>query len=257
MSESKYIVVLVCLQDTNFNAELLELALHSLRQCASYRGDIVVFTDFTRKLRGEEALDITRIHVDRYPSEDPRNFRIYMDDYYDFSVHKKLIYIDFDILVLKNINKAFNFIKDNAVYYTYAPVFPWISEAFNAGSYIEQYKNTPVVTSSITGICSGIFGVPTSMLTELLKVWREVLGRTPSNNDQHALNEVIVKGMVKARPFPNEWVSYPVQVRNESDDRRVFAKKKDYIFYHFNPVENRVKNQMMNEYMAGHVAQVR
>jgi hypothetical protein len=34
----------------------------------------------------------------------------------------------------------------------------------------------------------------------------------------------------------------------------MFSKKKDYIFYHFNPVENRVKNQMMNEFMAGHVA---
>ncbi|MFQ5642940.1 MAG: hypothetical protein ACE5FQ_04485 [Thiogranum sp.] len=93
MSDSKYVVVLVCLQDANFNAELLELALHSLRQCASYRGDIVVFTDFTRKLRGEDALDITRVHVDHYPSQDPRNFRIYMDNYYDFSVHRKLILI--------------------------------------------------------------------------------------------------------------------------------------------------------------------
>jgi len=254
MSDSKYVVVL-CLQDTNFNAELLELALHSLRQCASYRGDIVVFTDFTRKLRGEDTLGITRIYVDRYPSEDPRNFRIYMEDYYDFSVHKKLIYIDFDILVLKNINRAFNYIKDNAVYYTYAPVFPWVGEAFMAGGYIDQYKHTAVVRGSITGICSGIFGVPTSMLGELLKVWREVLQRTPTNNDQHALNEVIIKGMIKAYPYPNEWVSYPVQVRRESDDKRVFARKKDYVFYHFNPVENRIKYQMMNETMAGHVAQ--
>jgi len=255
MADSKYVVVLVCLQDRNFNAELLEFALHSLRECAGYRGDIVVFSDFTRKLRGEDTLDITRVHVDRYPSQDPRNFRIYMDDYYDFSVHRKLIYLDFDILVLKNINKAFNFIKDNALYYTYAPVFPWTSNAFMAGAYIEQYRNTRVVRNSTTGICSGIFGVQTAMLSDLLRLWREVLMRTPTNNDQHALNEVIVKGMIKAYQYPNEWVSYPVQVRSDSDDKRAFTGKKDYIFHHFNPVENQVKYQMMNEYMTGHVVQ--
>jgi len=249
MANSKHVVVLVCLQDRNFNAELLELALHSLRKRAGYRGDIVVFTDFTRRLKGEDELAITRIHVDSYPSRDPRNFRIYMDDYYDFSAHKKLIYMDFDILVLENINRVFNYIKDNAVYFTYAPVFPWTSEAFMAGSYIDQYRNTAVVRNSVTGICSGIFGVRTSVLGGLLRLWREVLARTPTDNDQHALNEVIVKGMVKACPFPNEWVSYPVQVRRESDDRRTFAKKKDYVFYHFNPVDNQVKYQMMNEYM--------
>lgn len=254
MSDSKYVVVLVCLQDRDFNAELLEFALRSLRQCAGYRDDIVVFSDFTRKLRGEDTLNITRVHVDSYPSQDPRNFRIYMDEYYDFSAHKKLIYLDFDILVLKNINRAFNHIKDNAVYYTYAPVFPWTAEAFMAGGYIDQFKHTAVVRNSITGICSGIFGVRTGMLGALLNLWREVLMRTPSNNDQHALNEIIVKGMIKAHPFPNEWVSYPVQVRRESDDKRVFTKKKDYVFYHFNPVENRIKYQMMAEYMSRSVA---
>ena len=254
MPGSKNVVVLVCLQDRNFNVELLELALLSLRRRANYTGDIVVFSDFNRKLRDEAALDITRIHVDRYPSQDPRNFRIYMDDYYDFSVHRKLVYIDFDILVLRNINRVFNAIKDKAVYYTYAPVFTWTSEAFMAGHYIDRFRNTPVVRNSVTGICSGIFGVPTAVLGELLEIWRKVLEQTPTNNDQHALNEVIVRGMVKAHPFRNEWVAYPVQVRRESDDNRVFSGKKDYIFYHFNPVENRIKYQMMSEYMAGRTA---
>lgn len=253
MSISKNVIVFVCLQDINFNAELLELALQSIRTRANYKGDIVVFSDFPRKLRGEDTLDITRINVDRYPSQDPRNFRIYMNDYYDFSVHKKLIYLDFDILALKNINRVFNFIKDKAVYFTYAPVFPWISEAFMAGEYIGEYRHTEVASKSNTGICSGIFGVQTGMLGELLGLWREVLQRTPTNNDQHALNEVLVKGMIKARAFPNEWVSYPVQVRLEADDKRIFTKKKDFIFYHFNPVENRVKFHMMNEFMSGRV----
>ena len=43
MAGNKYVVVLVCLQDANFNAELLELALHSLRQHASYKKNIVTF----------------------------------------------------------------------------------------------------------------------------------------------------------------------------------------------------------------------
>lgn len=250
MAANKYVVVLVCLQDRNFNAELLELALHSLRYRGSYRGDIVVFTDFARPLRGEDELDITRVHVDHYPSEDPRNFRIYMDQYYDFSVHRKLIYMDFDILVMKNINKAFNAIREKAVYFTYAPVFPWAHEAFMAGDYVSEYRDSAIVKGSVTGICSGIVGLPVELLGNLLKVWREVLERTPSDNDQHALNEVLVKGMINARAFQNEWVAYPVQVRQDTDDRRAFSARKEPIFLHFNPVDNAVKFQMMSQYMA-------
>ncbi|HFD80772.1 MAG TPA: hypothetical protein ENK05_10345 [Gammaproteobacteria bacterium] len=254
MTNHNNVVVFVCLQDRNLNVELLELALHSLRGSAGYQGDIVVFTDFHRRLKGEDGLSLRRIHVDRYPSQDPRNFRIYMDDFYDFSVHQNLVYLDFDILVLKDIEPAFSCIRDDAIHFTYAPVFPWASEAFMAGPYLGQYRNSPVVKGSLTGICSGIFGIRTTALGRLLRVWREVLARTPSNNDQHALNELIVKGMVEARPYPNEWVSYPVQVRQESDDRRVFSGERDFIFYHFNPVANQVKYRLMREYLGRHDA---
>lgn len=249
MAENKHVVVLVCLQDTNYNAELLELALHSLRRCAQYEGDIVVFTDFARELKGEKALRLNRVQITDYPSDDPRNFRIFMDKYHDFRPYKKIIYMDFDILVMKNINKAFNFIKDDSVYFTYAPVFPWENEAFMAGAYLNQYKHSAIVKNSPTGICSGIFGLRSTVLGNLLSQWRTVLQRTATNNDQHALNELLVKEMLRARAFPSEWVSYPVQVRSQSDDKRRFLKKRDFIFHHFNPTDNRTKYQMMSAQM--------
>lgn len=249
MKKSMNAVVLVCLTDRNHNAELLELSLRSLREKARFKGDIIVFTDFTRKLDNEDALQITRVIIERSPSEDPKNFRIYMNEYYDFSKHTKIIYIDFDILVMKNINKAFDQIKTDAIYFTYAPFLEWHTEAFMAGSYIDQYRDTKIVKGSVTGICSGIFGIRTHILDDLLSLWRKVLETTPTNNDQHALNELIVKERFKAIAYPNEWVSYPLQVKQDGDDKRIMNKKGNYIFYHYNPYQNEVKIKAMTEHM--------
>jgi hypothetical protein len=187
--------------------------------------------------------------VDKDFTEDPRNFRIYMNRFYDFSRHKKLIYMDFDILVLKNINRAFSYIRTDDLYFTYAPVFPWRNNAFMTGAYIDNYLDRDIVSGSATGICSGIFGLRTQGLDSLLEHWQRVLQSTPTDNDQHALNEVLIRGVVGSQPFPNEWVSYPFQVRQDSDDRRVFNGKKDFIFYHFNPTTNAIKLRMMTDYL--------
>jgi len=243
------VIVLVCMHDRDNNAELLELALVSLRGKSRYKDDIVVFTDFDRKLKDEDELWITRVIVEPGVTEDPRNFRIHMNRFYDFSRHKKLVYMDFDILVLKNINRVFSYIRTNDIYFTYAPVFPWKNEAFMTGSYIDGYLDKDIVKGSATGICSGIFGLRTQGLDNLLGNWQRVLQGTPTDNDQHALNEVLIKDMVSSQPFPNEWVAYPFQVRQDSDDRRVFGKKRDFIFYHFNPTNNLEKLRMMTDYL--------
>ncbi len=243
------VIVFVCLGDRDFNAELLELALVSLRKKSCYKDNIVVFTDFNRKLKDEDDLRITRVIVDKKVTEDPKNFRIHMNRFYDFSRHKKIIYLDFDILVLKNVNRAFSNIRGDDIYFTYAPVYPWESSSFMAGGYINDYRDTEIVMGSTTGICSGIFGIRTHVLDNLLDIWQQKLRETPTDNDQHALNEVIVKGLVSGTPFPNEWVSYPYQVKQDSDDLRVFSKPRDYIFYHFNPISNSVKFGMMTDYL--------
>ena len=243
------VIVLVCMHDRDNNAELLELALVSLRRKSKYKDDIVVFSDFDRKLKDEDELGINRVIVDQGVTNDPRNFRIHMNRFYDFSRHKKLIYMDFDILVLKNVNRVFSYIRAADLYFTYAPVFPWKNEAFMTGGYIDGYLDKDIVKGSVTGICSGIFGLRTQGLDDLLDHWQRVLQSTPTDNDQHALNEVLIKDMVGGKPFPNEWVAYPFQVRQDADDRRVFDKKRDFIFYHFNPTSNLVKLQMMTDYL--------
>lgn len=242
-------IVFVCLNDRDQNADLLELAITSLRRKSGYKDDIIVFTDFDRKLRNEEALRITRVLVEEGVTKDPKNFRLYMNRFYAFGKHKKIIYLDFDILVLKNVNRVFSYIRGDEVYFTYAPVYSWTDSAFMAGAYIDQYRGSDIVMGSSTGICSGIFGTRTRTLDKLLDIWQRTLQTTPTDNDQHAFNELIVKGMVKGVALPNEWVSYPYQVRQDSDDRRVFKKPKDYIFFHFNPISNQVKFRMMNDYL--------
>ena len=242
-------IVFVCLNDRDQNADLLELAITSLRRKSGYKDDIVVFTDFDRKLRNEDALRITRVLVEKGVSSDPKNFRIYMNRFYDFDRHKKIIYLDFDILVLKNVNRVFSYIRGEEIYFTYAPVYSWTDSAFMAGSYIDQCRDSEIVMASPTGICSGIFGMRTKSLDKLLDIWQQRLQAIPTDNDQHALNELIVKGMVKGIALPNEWVSYPYQVRKDSDDRRVFNKPRNFIFYHFNPISNSVKFRMMSDYL--------
>jgi len=242
-------VVLICMGDLNQNANLLELAVQSLRLKSGFEDDIIVFTDFDRKFTREDELNIRRVVVNETVNNDPKNFRLFMDNFYDFSQHKKIIYMDFDILVLKNISKAFNFIKDNAVYFTYAPVFPWHDLPFGTAGYIMDYQESNIVKGSPTGICSGIFGIQTKALSNLLEKWRQILKVTRTNNDQHALNEAIVKEVVKGVAYPNEWISYPFQVRVDAHDRRLFDGQRDYIFYHFNPANNQVKLNMMTQYM--------
>jgi hypothetical protein len=237
------------MHDQNYNADLLELALVSLRQKSRYKDSIVVFTNFKRKFKDEDSLNITRVVVDEHVTKDPRNFRIYMNQFYDFSQHKKIIYLDFDILVLKNVNRAFSHIRGDEIYYTYAPVFPWTDNAFMTKGYIESYRNSNAVKGSTTGICSGVFGIRTKNLDGLLSLWRKTLEATPSDNDQHALNELIIKDTIQASPYPNEWIAYPFQVKQDSDDNRIFTGNKDFIFYHFNPTNNQTKLQMMTEYL--------
>lgn len=147
-----------------------------------------------------------------------------MNRFYDFGRHKKIIYLDFDILVLRNVNRVFSYIRGEEVYFTYAPVFSWAHPEFIAGDYIDRYRDSEIVMGSPTGICSGIFGIRTKALDKLLGSWQQMLQATPTDNDQHALNELIVKGMVKGIALPNEWLSYPYQVRQDSDDRRIFKK---------------------------------
>jgi hypothetical protein len=243
------VTVFVCLHDTNQNADLLELAITSLRRKGGYKDDIVVFTDFDRRLRNEEGMRITRVLVGESVTRDPRNFRVHMNRFYDFSNHRKILYLDFDILVLKNVNRVFSYIRGDEVYFTYAPVYSWKEPAFMAGGYIEQYRDSEVVGGSPTGICSGIFGIRARALDDLLDSWQQTLQATATGNDQHALNELIVRGRVKGIALPNEWVSYPYQVRQQSDDRRVFTKPRDYIFYHFNPTSNQIKYRMMSDYL--------
>lgn len=250
-SPTKNVIVFTCIQDRDLNTELLGLAIASLRGKAGFRDDIVVFTDFDRKLHGEDDLRITRVIVDREVTADPKNFRIYMNRFYDFGRHRKMIYLDFDILTLKNVNRVFSFMRGDEVHFTYAPVYGWADSAFMAGAYVESYRDTPIVAGSPTGICSGIFGIRTTALDGLLDIWQRTLRATPTDNDQHALNELLVRQAFAGVAFPNEWVAYPYQVRQESDDRRVFRKPRDFIFYHFNPVNNEVKYRMMTEYLAG------
>jgi len=68
---TKNAIVFVCMHDRDQNADLLELAVTSLRAKSKYKDDIVVFTDFDRRLRNEDGLRITRVLVEEAVTKDP------------------------------------------------------------------------------------------------------------------------------------------------------------------------------------------
>ena len=245
------LIVLICLGDKNFNLDLTMLSLKSLRNIAKYSGDILLFTDFDKPIDGMSELDVERCVVPSDSIADPRNFRIYMHRYYDFSHHKKILYMDFDILALQKIDVVFKKIESEKVYYCYAPKMPWDNyDAFGATSeYINKYQNSPVVRASATGICSGVFGIQSKDLLKLLKKWAKVLDNTDSNNDQHAFNELLVKGRFPCQPLPNEWFEYPLQ----KPDARKLRSQEHFIFYHYNPVSNATKIKHMTEDYSLHI----
>jgi hypothetical protein len=236
------LVVLICLGDKNFNIDLTLLSLRSIRQVSKYDGDILLFTDFDKDIPELSSLKVNRLVVSPDSIDDPRNFRIYMHKYYDFSQHERIVYMDFDILVMKKLDAVFKKIQKDRVFYCYAPKMPWDNwDAFGANDYIAKYRQAPVVKISPTGICSGVFGISSKYLLKLLKKWAKVLDKTASQNDQHAFNELLVKGGYPCQPFPNEWFEYPLQ----KPDARKLRSKEHFIFYHYNPVSNPMKLKHM------------
>lgn len=243
MSSKSNLIVLICLGDKNYNVDLTLLSLRSIRKVAKFDGSILLFTDFDRDIDGLAELNIDRIVIPQDSIDDPRNFRIYMHQYYDFGKHEKILYMDFDILVLKKLDFVFKKVESDAVHYCYAPKMPWTDyDAFGANGYIERYLKTPIVKASPTGICSGVFCIKSSRLKQLLKKWEKVLGKTPSNNDQHAFNSLLVKQGFPCKPFPNEWFEYPMQ----KPDARSLRSAEHFIFYHYNPVPNSKKYERMS-----------
>lgn len=237
------LLVLICLGDKNANVDLTILSLRSVREVAKYEGDILLYTDFDREIPVLEQLGVNRLVVPPDSIDDPRNFRIYMNRYYDFSQHKRILYMDFDILVLKKLEPVFKKIEKDKVYYCYAPKMPWDNwDAFGANEYIDKYRKSPVVKISPTGICSGVFGITSAALPKLFKKWAKVLDKTDSKNDQHAFNELLVKGGYPCQPLPNEWFDYPLQ----KPDARNLRSNSHFVFYHYNPVSNPVKLRHMS-----------
>lgn len=244
LGNASNLIVLICLGDKNYNVDLTVLSITSIREVARYTGGIVLFTDFDREIPQLATMDIERVVVPSDSIDDPRNFRIYMHNYYDFSQHENILYMDFDILVLKKIDSVFKKLEKDLVYYCYAPKMPWENDdAFGASGYIEKFRKSPVAKVSPTGICSGVFAIKSKYLTKLLKKWGKVLSKTASNNDQHAFNELLVKGSYPCRPLPNEWFEYPLQ----KPDVRKLRSQDHFVFYHYNPVSNPIKLKHMQE----------
>ncbi len=244
MSAHKNLVVLICLGDKNHNVDLTLLSLQSIRRVSGFDGDVLLFTDFDRDIESLNKLQVKRVVVPAGAIEDPRNFRIYMHQYYDFAQHETILYMDFDILVLKGLAPVFRKIESNHVYFCYAPKQPWDNyDAFGANEYIAKYMKSPIVSASPTGICSGVFGIKSRKLKSMLKSWEKVLAKTPSNNDQHAFNSLLVKQGYPCRPLPNEWFEYPMQ----KPDARELRSRDHFIFYHYNPVPNHMKLARMSE----------
>ena len=276
--DEKNVVVFTCLLTNKLNRKLTELAIQSLRIRSGFKGDIVLFTDHNGWF-GVESYDIIMVPIrDFYKELETQGwkiplkyvysstFRVFIKDFFDFSVYDKLIYLDYDVLTLQDCRKAFDFITDDSFYFTYAARKEWIvdnargkQEPGYRGPFVSRdfdfgpYNNTKVVKDSVTGICAGIFGIKTEMLDTILNIWKNYLKEFTDNgtelSNQQALNQLILMERIKGKAFPNEWINYPLTPVIDCIDKRTLNTTDNFIFHHFNPGSLEIKLLNMQRFL--------
>jgi len=260
---------------------MTRLCILSLREKAGYTGDIVIFTDGVHFFDDIPQTNLNIVHINGVEKirQIPgfancpeylcaQKFRVFMTDHYNFKAYEKLIYIDYDVLVSRNISTVFDYISTSSVYFTYAAQAHWIdkyqkpygqqSPYISSNFKLDTCINSNIFTNSTTGICSGIFGIKTDQMGALFSSWRKRIIQNVAQgiyiNDQFPFNELLLEADVHGEPFPDEWIDYPLLPIIKLDDLRNLESTEKYIFHHFNPCKAETKIHYMKIFSAfGHI----
>jgi glycosyltransferase involved in cell wall biosynthesis len=193
----------------------VEWCVTSLRRWGRYSGDVAVVTD-----RPEAMPDVVRaearvVRVEESQMRDPAHGRNDYERYLigrlrvhrllDVAAYNRVLYVDCDVLAIRDVAP----LLDGLDCFRYSREF----QPMSAPMYNACLSDAELAEARWRrGINSGVFAAPGSQLGECLDRWKELLDAHPRGHayDQPALNALVLRGLIRARPLPAFSVGYPV-----------------------------------------------
>ena len=252
---------------------MARLAVQSAREAGAFNGAIVMLTDHPEHLAD---LDLTVVEIDgaahcaRFPALSrvnrhwAENLRAFADLYHDFAQYDRVLYLDTDILCAGPVGPVIEAIGTDYLHFAYAPCAGWLdsnaialdhhSPFLRKGADTTVLDSSPIAQGSLTGVCSGSYGMAGDRVSQFMQLWRELLlacfDRGEEVTDQMALNECLLGGSIPGLALPNEMVAYPLWALMGRAERRELPANPVPVLYHFNPLSAEKKLGYMRAFQA-------
>ncbi len=268
-SSENNVIALICLATDRHKQGMIRLVVKSIREKGGFSGDIVLFSDTPDPpVRDPRLVPVHVTRFDGIPCYDteitppyrfpPTFFKPFMGLYHDFSRYRRLLYMDFDVLVGAPLGPVFDFMETKeTLHFSYAARRCWEDAGANflsPGFDLDKHRDSDVFRSSNTGVCAGIFGLGVTSMEKIFKPWRRRIRKLVEEGlpigDQIPLNELLLMGTVKGKGFPHEWVDYPFTPMTPYREMRPLKSEDGFIFHHFNPGAARTKLNYMKIFTA-------
>lgn len=214
-------LVAVGVDDPRFT-EAVGWCVDSLRRWGRFTGDIIILSDpdSAASLRSLEP-DARVVSVDldqlvsvehaRLRSERFQAARLGVDKVVDLGSYDTVMYLDADILAVREIDPLFEAVTEFRYAREFQPMSgPPFSDSLTDAEYEEARWRR--------GINSGTYVAPAADLPAMLEVWKAELDRSPggAGYDQPALNAIVLRGAINAAALPSMSVGFPT-LSNFSD----------------------------------------
>lgn len=196
--------------------QAVEWCVTSLRRWGGYAGEVAVITDQApHALPASVRAEATLVCVDESRLRDPAHARSAHDRYLvarlrvhhliDLAAYDRVLYVDCDVLAIRDIGPLLAGLDT----FRYSREFQPMSAPMYSGCLTDAEMEE---ARWRRGINSGVFGAPAPYLGECLDRWQALLDTRPHAQayDQAALNALVLRGLIRARPLPAFSVGYPV-----------------------------------------------
>lgn len=194
----------------------VEWCVTSLRRWGCYAGEIAVITDQPAgALPAAVRAEATVIQVDESRLRDAGHGRSAYDRYLmarlrvhhllDVAAHDRVLYVDCDVLAIRDVMPLLEGLDAFRYSREFQPMAAPMYNACLTDAELEEARWR-------RGINSGVYAAPGPYLGECLDRWKALLDSHPRGKgyDQPALNALVLRGLIRARPLPALSVGYPV-----------------------------------------------
>lgn len=208
-------LVAVGIDDQRF-VTMAKWCVESLRRWGRFDGDIAILTDkASAAILGDLGMQAEVVVVDevllweeghdRGRSERFQMARLNVAMVIDLSRYETVMYLDVDILAVKDVRPLFEAVTE----FRFAREFvPMSGPGYNANLTDDELEQARWRRA----INSGTYVAPAEQLADCLKIWSAELDRVPAGNayDQPALNAVILRNQFSSAPLAAMSVGFPV-----------------------------------------------